>query len=66
MARGSVDAVVEFRLARWDIAATEVLVEEAGGRVITRDAPYAAGRYDSILASPQAAAALAAILGFAR
>jgi fructose-1,6-bisphosphatase/inositol monophosphatase family enzyme len=64
VARGSVDAVVEFRLARWDIAASEVLIEESGGRALTRDAPYAPGKYDSILASPGAAADIAAILGF--
>ena len=64
VARGSIDAVAEFRLARWDIAASEVLVEEAGGRVITREAPYAPGRYDSLLASPQAAANVAPILNF--
>jgi histidinol-phosphatase len=64
VARGSVDAVTEFRLARWDIAASEVVVEEAGGRAMVREAPYAPGHYDCILASPQAAIDLAAALGF--
>jgi histidinol phosphatase-like enzyme (inositol monophosphatase family) len=64
VARGSIDAVVEFRLSRWDIAATEVLIEEAGARVITRDAPYAAGKYDSILAPAALAAELATLLAF--
>ena len=64
VARGSIDAVVEFRLSRWDIAATEVVCEEAGARVITRDAPYAPGKYDSILATPQLAADLATLLAF--
>jgi histidinol phosphatase-like enzyme (inositol monophosphatase family) len=64
VARGSIDAVAEFRLARWDIAASEVLIEEAGGCALTRAAPYAPGKYDSILASPQAAADIAALLGF--
>jgi len=64
VARGSLDAVVEFRLCRWDIAASEVLVEESGGRALIRDAPYAPGKYDAILASPQAAADVGAILAF--
>ena len=39
-ARGALDALVELGLNRWDIAATEVIVEEAGvsagsGRPIT-------------------------------
>ncbi len=40
VARGSIDALVEFRLARWDIAATEVLVEEAGGRALIWDSTH--------------------------
>jgi fructose-1,6-bisphosphatase/inositol monophosphatase family enzyme len=64
VARGSIDAVAEFRLARWDIAASEVLVEEAGGRAIIREAPYARGKYDALLASPGIAPKLAALLQF--
>jgi fructose-1,6-bisphosphatase/inositol monophosphatase family enzyme len=64
VARGSVDAVAEFRLARWDIAASEVLIEEAGGRAIIREAPYAPGKYDALLASPRVAQELAALLHF--
>ena len=64
VARGSIDALAEFRLARWDIAATEVIVEEAGGTALTRAAPYAEGRYDCIIGSPTAAREVAAILGF--
>lgn len=64
VARGSIDALAEFRLARWDIAATEVIVEEAGGVALTREAPYAPGKYDSIIGSPAAAREVAAILGF--
>jgi len=64
VARGPIDAVTEFCLARWDIAASEVLVEEAGGRALIRAASYAAGKYDCILGSPRAAADVAAILAF--
>ena len=64
VARGSIDALAEFRLSRWDIAATEVIVEEAGGTVITREAPYAKGKYDSLMGSPQATREVAAILRF--
>jgi len=62
VARGAIDALAEFRLARWDIAATEVIVEEAGGRALTWEASYAAGKYDSIIGSPTAAAEVEAIL----
>jgi fructose-1,6-bisphosphatase/inositol monophosphatase family enzyme len=64
VARGSLDAVVEFRLERWDIAASEVLIEESCGCALIRDAPYAPGKYDSILAGPRAAAEIAALLTF--
>lgn len=62
VARGSIDAVAEFRLARWDIAATEVLIEEAGGTALTWDAAHAHGKYDFIIGSPGAAADLARII----
>ena len=62
VARGSIDALAEFRLARWDIAATEVLVEEAGGRALIREASYAPGKYDCIIGSPAAADEVAAII----
>jgi fructose-1,6-bisphosphatase/inositol monophosphatase family enzyme len=55
VARGSIDALAEFRLARWDIAATEVIVEEAGGIAMTWESTHTAGKYDSIIGSPTAA-----------
>ncbi len=64
VARGALDALAEFNLGRWDIAATEILVEEAGGRALVREAPYAPGKYDAIIGSPRAAAEVAAILEF--
>jgi histidinol-phosphatase len=62
VARGAIDAVVEFRLARWDIAATEVLIEEAGGRALTWDATHAPGKYDFIIGSASAADEVAKII----
>jgi histidinol phosphatase-like enzyme (inositol monophosphatase family) len=64
IARGAIDALTEFRLSRWDIAASEIIVREAGGRAIVREASYAAGKYDCILGSNKAANELATILGF--
>jgi histidinol-phosphatase len=62
VARGSLDALVEFRLARWDIAATEVLIEEAGGRAQIWDSTHTPGKYDCIIGSPTAAQDVAAII----
>ena len=63
-ARGSVDAVVEFTLNRWDIAATEVLVEEAGGLFFTRPSRTAPGKYDAVFGSPSAAEEIVKLLDF--
>jgi len=62
VARGSIDALVEFRLARWDIAATEVLVEEAGGSAGIWDSTHTPGKYDCIIGSPTAAAEVTKII----
>jgi histidinol-phosphatase len=62
VARGSIDALAEFRLARWDIAASEVIVEEAGGRARTWEATHAPGKYDMIIGSPTAAEDVARII----
>ncbi len=64
VARGSIDALVEFNLSRWDIAATEILVTEAGGRVLIREASYAREKYDCIIGSPRAATEVATLLQF--
>lgn len=59
--RGAVDALVEPNLAAWDIRATQVLVEEAGGKQITRlDAE--SGKYDTILGSAPLVDEIAALL----
>ena len=64
-ARGAVDAVVEFSLNRWDIAATEVIVEEAGGRFFTRPSKTIPGKYDTVFGSPHAAEEIVKLLNFA-
>ena len=63
-ARGAVDAVVEFTLNRWDIAAAEVIVEEAGGRFFTRPSRITLGKYDLVFGSPYAAEQLVELLDF--
>ncbi len=63
-ARGALDVVVEFSLNRWDIAATEVLVEEAGGRFFTRPSRTTAGKYDTVFGSAYAAEEIVKLLDF--
>ena len=65
LARGAVDALAESNLGRWDIAVTEIIVTEAGGRAIVRKAPYSPGKYDAVVGSPRAAGEVAAILRLA-
>jgi histidinol phosphatase-like enzyme (inositol monophosphatase family) len=62
VARGAIDALAEFRLARWDIAASEVIVAEAGGRALVWEASHAPGKYDCVIGSVSAADAVAAIV----
>jgi histidinol-phosphatase len=64
VARGSVDVLVEFGLRRWDIAASEVLIEEAGGRCTIRPSKNLKGKYDLLIGSPEALEEAAALLGF--
>ncbi len=64
IARGALDALVEFRLGRWDIAASEVIIEEAGGTALVREAAYDKGKYDAIIGSPSAVRDVAALLDF--
>jgi histidinol-phosphatase len=63
-ARGAVDAVVEFTLNRWDIAATEVLVEEAGGRFFTRPSRITPGKFDTVFGSAHTTEQLVELLDF--
>jgi fructose-1,6-bisphosphatase/inositol monophosphatase family enzyme len=64
-ARGAFDAVVEFSLNRWDIAATEVIAEEAGGHFYTRLSKSVQGKYDIVFGSPAAADEIVELLDFA-
>jgi histidinol-phosphatase len=64
-ARGAIDAVVEFSLNRWDIAATEVIVEEAGGRFYRRPSKTVQGKFDVVFGSPAAADEIVRLLEFA-
>ncbi len=63
-ARGAIDAVVEFSLNRWDIAATEVIVEEAGGRLFTRPSRTVPGKYDTVFGNAHAAERIVELLDF--
>jgi fructose-1,6-bisphosphatase/inositol monophosphatase family enzyme len=65
VARGALDAVAELRLARWDVAATEILVREAGGAVRLTPTLGSSGRYDCFIGSPAALTELLALLGIA-
>ena len=64
VARGTIDVVVEPSMHRWDFAATEVIVEEAGGRCVARPSKAAAGTYDAVLGAPAAVAQVITMLGF--
>jgi fructose-1,6-bisphosphatase/inositol monophosphatase family enzyme len=55
---------VEFTLNRWDIAATEVLVEEAGGGFFTRPSRTTPGKYDTVFGSAFAAEQVVKLLDF--
>jgi histidinol-phosphatase len=63
-ARGAFDVVVEFSLNRWDIAATEVIVEEAGGLFLTRPSRTVEDKYDIVLGSPYATEQVMRLLDF--
>jgi fructose-1,6-bisphosphatase/inositol monophosphatase family enzyme len=60
---GAVDALVEPGLCPWDIRATQVLIEEAGGAQLTRPSAIA-GKVDCIVGSPHLVEQLAALFGF--
>jgi fructose-1,6-bisphosphatase/inositol monophosphatase family enzyme len=63
-ARGAIDALVELGLNRWDIAATEVIVEEAGGACRIRPSHYGPGKYDVVLGNVRAVDEVVRLLGF--
>ncbi len=47
---GGVDAMVDFMLNPWDVAATQILVPEAGGRCVTLE--QAPGKFGIVMGSP--------------
>jgi histidinol-phosphatase len=63
-ARGAIDALVELGLNRWDIAATEVIVEEAGGACRIRPSHYGPGKYDVVLGNVRTVDEVVRIIGF--
>ncbi len=60
---GAIDVVVEPGLSPWDIRATQVLIEEAGGKQLVRPS-NAAGKVDTIFGCRALVDALAAQLDF--
>jgi histidinol phosphatase-like enzyme (inositol monophosphatase family) len=64
VARGSVDAAIEFDLSRWDIAASQILIPEAGGTCLIRPSQLTPGKYDTIIGSPALVERLARLLRF--
>ena len=62
--RGAIDVLIELGLNRWDIAATEVIVEEAGGACRIRRSHYGPGKYDVVLGNVRAVDEIARLIGF--
>jgi fructose-1,6-bisphosphatase/inositol monophosphatase family enzyme len=62
--RGAIDVLVELGLNRWDIAATEVIVGEAGGACRIRPSHYGPGKYDVVLGNVRAVDEIAELIGF--
>jgi histidinol-phosphatase len=62
--RGAIDVLVELGLNRWDIAATEVIVEEAGGACRIRPSHYGPGKYDVVLGNVRAVDEITRLIGF--
>ncbi len=59
--QGSADAMVDLRLSPWDVAATKVLVPEAGGRVVELREPD--GKTSLVLGSAALVEKLVALVG---
>lgn len=63
-ARGAFDAVVEFALNRWDIAPTEVIVEEGGGECIIRPSRVTPGKFDAAFGNAHTLEQVVRLIGF--
>jgi histidinol phosphatase-like enzyme (inositol monophosphatase family) len=64
VARGIIDAAIEYDLSRWDIAATQILIPEAGGACLIRPSQLTPGKYDTIFGSPALVDQLAQLIRF--
>ena len=62
--RGAVDVTVEHSLSRWDIAATQIIVAEAGGRCLIRPSRVTPKKFDCLFGSPTAVDEVAVLLPF--
>ena len=60
---GSVGAMLDPALNPWDILATQVLVEEAGGKILLRPSQVP-GKVDALFGSPGLVARIAKVLSF--
>src|SRR6185312_16944433 len=63
-ARGAFDVVVELALNRWDIAPTEVIVEEAGGECIIRPSRVTPGKFDAAFGNAHTLEQAVRLIGF--
>ena len=63
-ARGALDAVVEFALNRWDIAPTEVIIEEGGGTCIIRPSRITPGKFDAAFGNSRSVEKVVRLMGF--
>ena len=63
VAEGALGAAWECCLAPWDIAATRLIVEEAGGTVLVQPSRHPETR-DALLGAPEIVTELAPLLGF--
>ncbi len=64
VATGAIDAIFEPYMNRWDIAATEVLVEEAGGLCLTRRPQTPRAAIDAIFGVKEVVTEIAALTSF--
>ncbi len=60
---GSVGAMIDPALNPWDAVATQVLVEEAGGTVVTRPS-RAENKIDTVFGAPKLVEQLVTVMGF--
>jgi len=63
-ARGAFDVVVELALNRWDIAPTEVIVEEGGGECILRPSRVTPGKLDAAFGNARTLEQVVRLIGF--